>query len=394
MKFTTSNAKCPSYATKHTLYVGTHTGSFKKIEPFREDPYAQKNLQQIAVLDKTSKVTCMAFGNEQHSEILVGRANHFVKVFDCATETNSSSFEVGDGEVVGLGRSNGCIVAGLHNGTVKIVKYPDIIEFNAGESLAKLRICAEDQNLMVTGGKSLKQIIKVWDLEAQKTTFTAKNVRKDMLELEQPIWENDVLFIDKNTIASCSRYGYVRVYDLRGPQRRPVQGYSAPDDQLSFTSLASHAYSLYAGTTIVGARAFDIRKMKNHVHVYKGFTGTITSVQVDPSGNHIFTSCLDRYVRIHNAVNTAMLYQCYVKSKPMQILAKSYVEVEGSHSDEEVVVLENQEDREIDEEYEDMFSKMATVKESVHKKRKHQVEETTPKLPKLAKKKKKVNKAQ
>lgn len=77
-----------------------------ELEPFQDQPYRQSNLQQISVLDKTSKVTCLAFGNKEQTEILLGRANHFVKVFDCNSEDNTSSFEVG-GEVVGLGRSNG-----------------------------------------------------------------------------------------------------------------------------------------------------------------------------------------------------------------------------------------------------------------------------------------------
>lgn len=381
MKFSTTNAKCSSYAGKHTIFIGTHTGSFKKLEPFQEDSYKQKNLQQVTVLDKTSKVTCMAFGNKEHSEILLGRANHFVKVFDCNSEENTSSFEAG-GEVVGLGRANGCIIAGTSNGTIKIVKDPESVEFSAGANLCKLRICPEDDNLMVTGGKELKQIIKVWDLETQKVTFTARNVKKE-LELEQPIWENDVVFVDKNTIASCSRHGYVRVYDLRGQQRRPVQAYAPPDDQLSFTCLANHDGYLYAGTTTVGARAFDVRKMKNHIHVYKGFTGTVTSIGVDPNGGYLFTSCLDRYVRIHNTQKTAMVYQCYVKSKPTQILCTDYKEkvaVQEEDEDDDLVLIENSQGEEVDSEYEDMFAKMATVSEKVGLK-KRKLNETAQEEP-------------
>lgn len=238
------------------------------------------------------------------------------------------------------------------------------MEFSVGENLCKLRICPEDSNLMVTGGKGLKQIIKVWDLETQKVTFTAKNVKKE-LELEQPIWENDVVFVDRNTIASCSRHGYVRVYDLRGEQRRPVQGYAPPDDQLSFTCLTNHDGYLYAGTTTVGARAFDSRKMKNHIHVYKGFTGTVTSIGVDPNGGYLFTSCLDRYVRIHNTQKTAMVYQCYVKSKPTQILCTDYkdqVAAQEEDEDDDLVLVENPQDEDVDSEYEDMFAKMQTVR--------------------------------
>ncbi|XP_058458262.1 WD repeat-containing protein 74 [Malaya genurostris] len=390
MKFSTSNAKCSSYSGKHVIYVGTHTGSFKKLEPFQENPYLQTNLQQIETLDKTSKVTCMSFGNKEQTEILLGRANHYVKVFNSDSEVAASSFEAGDGEVVGLGRSDGCIVTGIDKGIVKIVRYPETTEFSVGENLAKLRICCEDQNLMVTGGKNLKQIIKVWDLENQKVIFAAKNVRKDMLELEQPVWENDVLFLDRNTIASCSRHGYVRVYDLRGVQRRPVQAYSPPDDQLSFTCLAGNGGYLYAGTTTVGMRAFDIRKMKNHIHVYKGFTGTITSVDIDATGSYLFTSCLDRYVRIHHAHKTAMVYQCYVKSKPTQILGTDYKEKAVVETDDDdLIMIEENENDQVDSEYEDLFAKMQTVKENeTTKKRKNDSEFQNPSKLKKSKKRK------
>lgn len=378
MKFSTTNAKCSSYDGKHVIYVGTHTGSFKKLEPFQDEPYRQKNLQQISVLDKTSKVTCLAFGNDERTEILLGRANRFVKVFDCNTDDNTSSLEVGEGEIVGLGRSNGCIIAGTDKGMVKIVKYPESVEFSVGDNLAKLRICQEDQNLMVTGGKQLKQILKVWDLQTQKVTFTAKNVKKE-LELEKPVWENDVLFVDRSTVASCSRYGYVRLYDLRAVQRRPVQAFAPPDDQLSFTCLASHGDLLYAGTTTVGARAFDRRKLNNHVHVYKGFTGTVTGVGVDPTGSYLFSSCLDRYVRVHNEKKTAMVYQCYVKSKPTQILCTDYRDrpVQEDEDDDDLILVgeekpdEDADEGEVDSEYEDLFAKMQTVSEkSASKKRK------------------------
>ncbi|XP_019542831.3 WD repeat-containing protein 74 [Aedes albopictus] len=370
MKFSTTNAKCASYVGKHTLFIGTHTGSFKKLEPFQDQPYRQSNLQQISVLDKTSKVTCLAFGNKEQTEILLGRANHFVKVFDCNSEDNTSSFEVG-GEVVGLGRSNGCIVAGTSDGTVKIVK-SESVEFSTGDNMCKLRVCQEDPNLIVTGGKGLKHIVKVWDLEQQKVTFAAKNVKKDMLDLEQPVWENDVVFLDKNTVASCSRHGYVRVYDLRGQQRRPVQGYAPPegnDDQLSFTCLTSHDGYLYAGTTTIGARVFDIRRMKDHIHVYKGFTGTVTSIDVDSTGSYIFTSCLDRYVRAHNTQKTAMVYQCYVKSKPTQILCTDYKEQVTEEDDDDLVLVEDAKEEDVDSEYEDMFAKMQTVSDKVASKK-------------------------
>uniref|UniRef100_A0A8W7PZT5 WD repeat-containing protein 74 n=1 Tax=Anopheles coluzzii TaxID=1518534 RepID=A0A8W7PZT5_ANOCL len=369
MKYASVNAKCPSYTDSHTLYVGAHTGSFKRIHVHDDDPFRQVNLQPIELLTKTSKITCMEFGNVDRTEILIGRANRCVKVFDCSKEESISNFEIGTDEVVGLGRSNGCIVVGSANGMVQIVKYPEPVKFSVGENLFRLRLCPEDETRMVTGGKLLKQIIKLWDLETQKVLFMAKNVKK-VLELEQHVWDNDVVFVDRNLIAACSRHGYVRLYDTRGPARRPVQDFTSsdPDDQLAFSCLTSHGDYLYAGTTTFGARAFDIRRMKNHIHVYKGFTGTVTSIRVDSSGNHLFTGCLDRYVRVHHAHRTALEYRCYVKSKPTQVLGIEFKEHQAStnqdevNSDDDIQIVANEEGS--DPEYDEMFSKMKTVNES------------------------------
>ncbi|XP_058172602.1 WD repeat-containing protein 74 [Anopheles ziemanni] len=366
MKFSSVNAKCPTYKENHVLYIGAHTGTFKRINVYDEDPYQQTNLQPIETLNKTSRITCMEFGNKEQTEVLVGRANHFVKVFNCTEEDSTSNFEAGNDEVVGLGRSNGCIVAGLANGTVRVIKYPTTTEFSVGDNLARMRLCLEDETRMVTGGKLLKGIIKLWDLETQKVLFKAKNVPK-VLELEQPVWDNDVVFVNRNVIASCSRHGYVRLYDTRGPQKRPIQNFTSsdPDDQLAFSCLTSYGDYLYAGTTTFGARGFDIRKMKNHIHVYKGFSGTVTSIRVDPTGNHLISGCLDRFVRIHHANLTALEYRTYVKSKPTQVLITDLKGIKTESNDDDA----EKEDVQIsidlagsDSEYDELFSQMQTVK--------------------------------
>jgi hypothetical protein len=63
----------------------------------------QINLQNIDALNKTSKITCLEWG-ENDTEILVGRENKFIKIFDPATNESLCQFEVKDGPVVGLAR--------------------------------------------------------------------------------------------------------------------------------------------------------------------------------------------------------------------------------------------------------------------------------------------------
>ena len=75
---------------------------------FQDNPFKQNNLQNLNELEKVSKVTCMEYGQDDGSDILVGTENHFVKVFDCQSNeyTTFYKLEGEDKPVVGLGRYN------------------------------------------------------------------------------------------------------------------------------------------------------------------------------------------------------------------------------------------------------------------------------------------------
>lgn len=104
--------------------------------------------------------------------------------------------------------------------------------------------------------------------------------------------------------------------------------------------------------------AYDLKSLKTPIHTYKGFTGTITDVGLSPSGNHVFACGLDRYVRIYDAKTTHLVYQCYIKSKATQVLVKTAGSeiLEESEAKREIVTQEK------DQEYEELFEKMQTVR--------------------------------
>lgn len=119
--------------------------------------------------------------------------------------------------------------------------------------------------------------------------------------------------------------------------------------------------------------AFDLRLLKTPLHTYKGFTGAVTDINVDPTGKYLFTSSLDRYVRVHGAESTHLLYQCYVKSKASQILMKNADDSLLSESRQTQIPTEMDHE---DAEYDDLFDQMATVQEDI--------EEPTQKKQKLS----------
>lgn len=67
-----------------------------------------------------------------------------------------------------------------------------------------------NRNLIATGGKEHK--LQLFDLQTKTRIFEEKNVRHDWLELRVPLWISDIGFFPQSSkIATCSRYGHVRV---------------------------------------------------------------------------------------------------------------------------------------------------------------------------------------
>lgn len=214
---------------------------------------------------------------------------------------------------------------------------------------------------MAVGGKDRENRLKVFDLEAQKVIFTSKNVPHDNLQLEVPVWDSDLSFVNESEtcLATCSRHGYIRYYDSR-KQRRPVHNFVDNRDQ-AYNSLAERNGIIYVSTTTGGLFAFDLKNMKVPLHTYKGAVGSITSIAIDETGKFLFSASLDRHVRVHNAEKTNLLYQCYVKSKASQILMKSADEslLKEYKKDQEEEEVENS-----DGEFDTLFDKMQTVEDN------------------------------
>lgn len=376
MKWTTANVKHPNYTAKHELYVGTHTGSFKHLTPASEKtPYGQTNLCQLSSLDKESRVTSLAFGDDAQTEILLGRAKGAAELLSLGEENTSSSVNFSCGPIVGLARYNNKLIAGIGNGTIQCLEpgsASEPVTITTGTQIDHLRQCQQARSIVATGGKERQNNLKVYDLSADgKQIFTSKNLPNDYLQLEVPVWDSDIGFVDgPSVLATCSRTGYVRLYDTR-KQRRPVACFSSEEHGMSFAALVARGNFIYTGTTMGALKAYDTRRMKTHVHTYKGFTGGISDLHLDETGRFLSSASLDRYVRIHDADSTVLLYQCYVKSKATKVLIRHLEDEEHGtvvgEDDAKQVVNESLKQNKVakstpvDDEYEDMFEQMPVV---------------------------------
>ncbi|XP_039957582.1 WD repeat-containing protein 74 [Bactrocera neohumeralis] len=377
MKWSTANLKSPNYTENHEIYVGTSTGTFKRFVPaFEDNPFVQRNLYDINQLEKDDRVTALSFGNDT-SEIFIGRAKESVHMHSLRSDTVERTIELKFAPVVGFARFDDYLAAGFSNGQVQRISISSSTDseliISSGDDMSHLRQCPTNRNLVATGGKGRQNNLKVLDMAADgKQIFTSKNLPNDYLQLEVPVWDSDVGFIDSpHTLATCSRYGYVRLYDTR-KQRRPVQCF-ATEEQMSFATLVAHGNYIYTGTTMGAMKAFDIRRMKTFVHTYKGFTGAISDVSLDSTGKYLASASLDRYVRVHHVDSTVLLYQCYVKSKATRVLIRQSAENPNSSTteatEEDLDKTENSTKKKNivkatvpeDKEYEDMFENMQTI---------------------------------
>lgn len=321
-------------------------------------------MEDIQSLTKTSRITTLNFG-ENHDEILIGRVEPVVKVYNTSSTPFTDNLTFEQGPIVGLAKFNGKIIAGLGNGKIQIGhKKPTFLE--AGDAMSRMRQCPIERKLIASGGKERQNNLKVWNLETNECVFRTKNVPNDFLQLEVPIWDTDFGFIDANCLSTCSRYGYVRVYDMR-KQRRPIFTYSNDKEQISYSCLALHGDVVFAGTTTGVMHAFDLRKMKHVLHTYKGFAGSISDIGVDDSGKFLYSASLDRFVRVHHAESTVLQYQCYVKSKATRILLRNYapatVKEESDETTEKTAkkVRRTKGGEDEDDDFDEMFNNMQTV---------------------------------
>uniref|UniRef100_A0A915NYA0 WD_REPEATS_REGION domain-containing protein n=1 Tax=Meloidogyne floridensis TaxID=298350 RepID=A0A915NYA0_9BILA len=259
---------------------------------------------------KGRAITAMSFADKEKSEVLIGRKNGQIDLFNTLSESINQLFNVNDNEesnsicgVECLIKSNKILTA-TNSGDLSIWNASGkcLSKWNAGDNLITMRLARGDSpTVFATGGKENE--LKVWNFEDQKCVFTAKNVRPDNLELRVPIWIKNCRFMDEsgNCLATSTGNAQIRLYDIR-VQRRPVLQETWLEEPINALSTCCRENHLLAGNSRGELGLFDFRlsstsRLKSK---YKGFSGSIKSI--DASDNHPqFISCgVDRFVILHN----------------------------------------------------------------------------------------------
>jgi len=394
-------------AQDFNLFAGAETGIFKGLRVSKKCSIA-KNFEKVSNLTKEHSISRISWG-EDENEILVAQRSQRVKVFDVKDKTFSSVVETssGSGPILGLARYDGGIVTAVESGLVKWWKYNNHVEINTldaavkqmgklrkegkkeqgwteeekekhaeslkiGRKLCRMRQCPAAPNLVAVGGKELD--LQVWDLDnPQEAVFRAKNVRPDFLELRVPVWISDLVFLSKTTVATCSRHGHIRKYDLSSSQRRPAVEliWTEKDENQTCTAIcAINENQVIVGTATGKLALWDFSPsagFKGLVRKFKGCTGAVKDISASNShsstsnsnistptaGGGVYFAAvgLDRHMRVYNIKEKKPIFSIYLKSRLTGVLMPSNFDPEpsASTSSAKPVNVENEVDDDISE---------------------------------------------
>ncbi|XP_060809163.1 WD repeat-containing protein 74 [Amyelois transitella] len=308
------------------IFVASKIGSFKHVKYHTDSSKNNKkcieNLVDIKSLQKDDSITCMEWGNADQTEILLGRANQEIQIYNTEgrTVTKTYTADFGTGHLVGLGRCKRKVIAALSAGVVKIWSRKEECTIETGK-LDRMRVCADDPTMFATGGE--ENDLKVYRIGDETPIFSAKNLSHDWLQLRRPVWVTDLAFVPGeggNLVAACSRHGYVRLYDSRA-QRRPVINV---DFEMAATCITP---SFDERQVLVGfgrgqLHLVDLRRGKPDKG-YKGATGAVTDVAVFPRERLVVSSSLDRHLRVHQFDTKELVCKHYLTSKLARVLAQT-----------------------------------------------------------------------
>ncbi|XP_072941228.1 WD repeat-containing protein 74 [Epargyreus clarus] len=352
------------------IFVASRIGSFKHIKYYTDTTKNSKkcieNLVEIKSLQKDDTITSMVWGNPEQTEILLGKKNQQIQVYDTINGfTHTYTADFAPGHVVGLGRHKRRLVAAVASGVVKVWSKKTETVVKVGGSIDRMRVYGD---LFATGGE--ENDLKVWRMGEPEPLFAAKNLAHDWLQLRRPVWVSDLCFLGENLLAVCSRHGYVRLYDTRA-QRRPVCNVDTASMAATCISPSDDERQVYVGFGRGQLHQVDLREGR----LSKGYKGAVGAVSdVTAAGEWLLSASLDRHVRLHRRESKELVYKQYLTSKLSCVLVQTATNTPLRHPPETDVKEEAEELEPEPEDLDDIFEGLETVGD---KPRKHKEEPIT-----------------
>ncbi|KAJ2938632.1 hypothetical protein O0L34_g11960 [Tuta absoluta] len=357
------------------IFVASKIGSFKHIKFHTDTSKNSKkcieNLVPIKSLEKDDCITCMEWGNEAETEIMIGQRNQQIKVYDTLQGFQKSyTADFGTGNIVGLGRYKRRVIAAVASGAVKVWRKKEDCVIDTGGKLDVMKMCPDEPTLFATGGE--ENDLKVWRIGTPTAVFSAKNLSHDWLQLRRPVWVSGLAWGAQGggaVVAAASRHGYVRLYDTRA-QRRPVLNVEFPKMAATCIAPGFHERLFLVGFGRGQLHQVDLRVGRPDKG-YKGAVGAITSIATAEVGSTraVVSASADRHIRVHQHDTKDILYKQYLTSKLSCVLVQSKSSTPLLHATEpEPSAAEESEIKEEEEDMDQLFDGMETVGEKAKRK--------------------------
>ncbi|KAJ1919308.1 Ribosome biogenesis protein nsa1 (NOP7-associated protein 1) [Mycoemilia scoparia] len=197
--------------------------------------------------------------------------------------------------------------------------------------------------------------------QSTKPLFESENVEPDFLGLRVPVWITDAWFLDSDNATQpgdltkfivSTNYKQIRIYDAKSG-RRPVKDWEFGDYPIRNLAVSPTGNDVFYADTTGKVGHLDIRTGKE-IGQLKGFAGTVTSMCLNRDGSLLATVGLDRFLRLHetNSANHKLRHKVYLKQRLTN------------------VVVDWSSEKTEEEEAEEMWHDMATVKSDSKRKRK------------------------
>lgn len=168
----------------------------------------------------------------------------------------------------------------------------------------------------VVGGKEADA--EIFDIASGESSWKAKNVPNDKLNLRVPIWITcfDGLTSPSDTFkfVTGTAYKHVRLYDTKAGNR-PTLSYDI-DTQYAITSIkmSKDEKSFYVADGGGNLFEHDISTGRR-LHTLKGCTGALRDVILTKDGNSLISVGLDRYLRAFDCKTGKSATKVYMKCR-------------------------------------------------------------------------------
>ncbi|XP_065199689.1 WD repeat-containing protein 74 [Planococcus citri] len=324
----------------YNLFIGSSTGLIKGAYVGKNDVnvkvFSKNCVKDKELISNKNEITYLNWDSSLENEILVGMKNG-IKTFNVDSEEFTINCSIPDGNIGGFFKNDETLFLALKSGSIKSLKYPFdeenlIEEFNVGKDVEKMKRSITKSNIVAVGGKD--NDLKLYDLNTRQTTFIAKNIKPDELQIQAPVWVSDMTFFpDSDKIINCSRHGYVRLYDPLLPQRRPVINVQQPEEVFTCISRTPNDQQVLVGSGYGNLMLVDLRNKNAFAGKYKGFTGAVKSIACPSNQSLVMTASLDRHFRIHDFTTRQLLVKEYMQSRLTTLLPKESFELKKFKSE-------------------------------------------------------------